>query len=332
MGEDREERKCRMCTMEERIRELEEGSGNRQIGQFMLEIEERIEKAKRQLAEFELRLEGALGSCGSLGNDLQKLAKEESEIKMAISSFEFELGIEKETGGTEAEWVQIGKGGKQQKQRRGSSTEGRTEAVQDGEQGMKAQSTRDGGKYSAIPQTQELVVIGDSIARGIGARLQEQHGRVRVFAKGGGTLVDAERKAEEISLTGEEAIVVITGGNDIDRGDGTEEVMEGYKRMVATLRKRGVEKITLVGPSTRRHFSAYFNSKAIGINQRLERWSAKEGFNFVKGGVSEKDKIRLLARDGVLFTREGEDSMVRKIYQSTRQYLNKLVGRGVEEE
>ena len=141
-----------------------------------------------------------------------------------------------------------------------------------------------------------------------------------------GTVADAERNAKEICLAGGEAVVVITGGNNIDRGDGTEEVMKGYKRMVTTLRERGVEKITLVGPSTRRHFSAYFHSKAIGMNQRLERWSAKEGFNFVKGGVSEKDKIRLLARDGVHFTREGEDSMVRKIYQSTRQYLNKLVG------
>ena len=80
---------------------------------------------------------------------------------------------------------------------------------------------------------------------------------MRVFAKGGGTLADAEHKATEISPTGEEAVVTIAGENDIDRGDGTEEVMKGYERTVARWHKRGEEKITLIGPSTRQHFSAY---------------------------------------------------------------------------
>ena len=42
----------------------------------------------------------------------------------------------------------------------------------------------------------------------------------------------------------------------------------------------------------------------------------------MEGGISEKDKIRFLARDGVHFTRSGEDLMVSKIYQSIRQHLN----------
>ena len=42
----------------------------------------------------------------------------------------------------------------------------------------------------------------------------------------------------------------------------------------------------------------------------------------MEGGIWEKDKIRLLARDGVHFSRSGEDFMVRKIYQSIRQHLN----------
>ena len=85
-----------------------------------------------------------------------------------------------------------------------------------------------------------------------------------MFAKGGRTLADAQRKVEEITLTGEEAVVIMTGGNDIDRGDGTEEVVRGYERLVASLRSKGVERITLVGPSIRRHFSGYFKSKVIG--------------------------------------------------------------------
>lgn len=42
----------------------------------------------------------------------------------------------------------------------------------------------------------------------------------------------------------------------------------------------------------------------------------------MEGGIWEQDKIRLLARDGVHFSRSGEDFMVRKIYQSIRRHLN----------
>ena len=357
MGRDGGERKCRICTLEERIQELEQGSENRQIGQFMVEMEERIEdriralehkaagwqaigekvteieervgKAKQELAELESRLQGALLSSGSLGASLDKMAKSQAEIRTAIQSLELELdSVESEESGSEAKWIRV-EGKKQQKDRvarKPSETQAeQTAAEEDGCQGREEQNGRRKGRGPVpIPQTNEIVVVGDSIARGIGARLQEQHGNVRVFAKGGGRLVDAEQKVEEVALTGDEAVLVMTGGNDIDRGDGTEEVVERYGRVVATLRSRGVKSITLVGPSTRRHFSKYDNSKVIGINQRLSRWCRKEGTNFVEGGVSAQDKIRLLARDGVHFTRSGEDFMVRKIHQSIRQHLNSL--------
>ena len=113
-------------------------------------------------------------------------------------------------------------------------TEAKTEAGNGGKKGIGP---------TPIPQTKEIVVVGDSIARGIGARLREQHGNVRVFAKGGGTLADAEQKVDEVVLTGDEAVLVMTGGNDIDRGNGTEEVLERYERVVATLRSRGVKSI-----------------------------------------------------------------------------------------
>ena len=54
-------------------------------------------------------------------------------------------------------------------------------------------------------------------------------------------MADAEQKVDEVVLTGDEAVLVMTGGNDIDRGNGTEEVLERYERVVATLRSRGVK-------------------------------------------------------------------------------------------
>ena len=120
MGGDGGERKCRMCTLEERMRGLEEGSENRQIGQIMVEIEERIEdriralehkavgwqfigervteieerveKAKQELAELETRLEGALLRSGSMEGSLEQMAKSQDEIRAAIQSLELELG------------------------------------------------------------------------------------------------------------------------------------------------------------------------------------------------------------------------------------------------
>jgi hypothetical protein len=344
-----QEGQCRECCLEDRIRALEqkavgwqvdgevseeEGAVRRQFGGLMVGIEDRIAKAKRELAEIEIRVEGALSRCGSMGGELQKMLKEQGEIKSALASLEIELGLEEgEADGMMAEWITVGRKGKQQQQReRLDPPAGRTAGKEAGGKGRKERADKPMAGVAAIPQTQEIVVIGDSIARDVGARIQEQHGVVKVFAKGGGTLADAQRKVEEITLTGEEAVVIMTGGNDIDRGDGTEEVVRGYERLVASLRSKGVERITLVGPSIRRHFSGYFKSKVIGMNERLERWCEREGMNFVEGGVTELDKIRLLARDGVHFSRSGEDLMVRKIYQSTRQYLNGVRTKGTEVE
>ena len=352
--------------IEDRIRALEHKAvGWQVIGEKVIEIEGRVERDKQELAELETRLEGALLSSGSMEASLDKMAKSQAEIREAIQSLELEAwSVESEESGSEAEWIRV-EGKKQQKVRKqqeqtrvdrvaqkpsetqaeqtaaeeaggqgredeADETEARAVGEQTGGQRSKERADRTMAGVAAIPQTQEIVVIGDSIARGVGARLQEQHGVVRVFAKGGGTLTDAQRKVDEIRLNGEEAVIIMTGGNDIDRGDGTEEVVRGYERLVTSLRSKGVERITLVGPSTRRHFSTYFKSKVIGINNRLRRWCTKERVNFVEGGVTEKDKIRLLARDGVHFSRNGEDFMVRKIYQSTRQYLNGLGTTGVK--
>ena len=343
-----QEGQCRDCCLEDRIRALEqkavgwqvvgekvvesEGAEKWEYRVFMVEIQARLDKAKRELAEFERRLEGALSRCGSMGGELQMMLQEQGEIRSALASFAIELGIEDgEIGGKKAEWVTVGRKGKQQKKESlDPPAAALAEGAQTGAQMSKERADRTMAGVAAIPQTQEIVVIGDSIARGVGARLQEQHGEVKVFAKGGGTLTDAQRKVDEVQLTGEEAVIIMTGGNDIDRGDGTEEVVRGYERLVTSLRSKGVGRITLVGPSTRRHFSPYFKSKVIGINNRLERWCAKESVNFVEGGVTDQDKIWLLARDGVHFSRNGEDFMVRKIYQSTRQYLNGLGTTGAE--
>ena len=84
----------------------------------MVEIEDRIAKAKRELAEFEIRVEGALSRCGSMGGELQKMLKEQGEIKSALASLEIELGLEEgEADGMMAEWITVGRKGKQQQQR-----------------------------------------------------------------------------------------------------------------------------------------------------------------------------------------------------------------------
>jgi hypothetical protein len=130
----------------------EEGAVRRQFGGLMVGIEDRIAKAKRELAEIEIRVEGALSRCGSMGGELQKMLKEQGEIKSALASLEIELGLEEgEADGMMAEWITVGRKGKQQQQQRERDWTRRL----DGQQGKRLEEREE--KRELISRWQELL-------------------------------------------------------------------------------------------------------------------------------------------------------------------------------
>ena len=122
-------------------------------------------------------------------------------------------------------------------------------------------------------------------------------------------------------LTGKESVVVLAGGNNIDRGDGTEEIMNEYGAVVKKLKDRGVS-VTMVGPSSRGHFGLYQQSKVYSVNARLKAMCVKEGVDYVEIGARKQDRMRMLARDGVHFSRSGVQKAGRIIYSSLKRHLN----------
>lgn len=177
------------------------------------------------------------------------------------------------------------------------------------------------GVKTCIPAEQEIVVLGSSMAIGVGVGLKDQHKNVRILAKRGGLLSDVIKQAERVELSGKEQVVILAGGNNVDRGDGTEDIMEDYGKVIHILKQRGVS-VTMVGPSSRGHFGPYMQSKIYGINNRLKKLCVSEGIGYVEVGLRMQDRVTMLARDGVHFNRYGVWEAGRLIYDCVKRHLN----------
>jgi hypothetical protein len=180
-------------------------------------------------------------------------------------------------------------------------------------------STADG--YPAIPRDQQIIVIGSSMARGVGQGLKVQHGKVRIMSKSGGVISDTAAVLDGLDLDGTEQIVVMVGGNNIDRGDGSEDIVKEYRVLLDKLRDKN-RNVTVVGPSTRRHYNQYTHSKTIGINRRLRQMCSARNMDYIEAGLTKDEALRMLARDGVHYNRDGVQEVGRRVYKSIQKRLN----------
>jgi len=321
IDKERLEKVCRLCEMDEKLTKRNEA-----VDERLDEMQRGLEDVKREIERVEKRLDEAIKECKNASElKVQEALKEIAKQAEYVASTVQEIRNEKE-GQEERierlEWAVDGCSKMESPEQVVIRTkEGTTEAVGSGK--TKVQRKNE-ARPKAIPQKEKLVVLGDSIARGIGERLKEQHGNVKVLAKGGSLIGDTAKIAERTEWSGSEQVIVMTGGNNIERWDYSEEIMEGYAEILRKLKEKGVNNITMVGLSTRRCFKSIQTSRAIGLSERLSRLCAREGARYVDGGVEEAQKNRMLAVDGVHFSREWEDVVVRRIYSSIRENLNLL--------
>jgi DNA repair exonuclease SbcCD ATPase subunit len=178
-------------------------------------------------------------------------------------------------------------------------------------------------KLTRLPQDERIIVVGDSMARGVGKKLKFQHGG-EVYAQGGARIEEVGSQIENMKLSGDENLVVMAGGNNIEV-HGTEEIMKKYRAVMDLIKEKRMKKVTVVGLFARRYFGGYLNSKVLSLNERLKNLCKERGLTYLEVDV-HRNGWWLIGQDGVHFSREGEDEVAARIYKHIGTYLNGKTG------
>src|SRR6266496_4581900 len=119
-----------------------------------------------------------------------------------------------------------------------------------------------------------VLLIGDSLARGVGCHLKSQHGMFESRAFGGARIEHITKKVEEMKGLEESHIVVLVGTNNL-KSDGTTMIMNKYKDLVNQLKAKRFRKVSILGILARNDLSNYNNSKRIAMNIQLKELCKK---------------------------------------------------------
>ena len=163
-----------------------------------------------------------------------------------------------------------------------------------------------------------VLLIGDSLARGVGYHLKSQHGMFESRAFGGARIEDITKKVEVMKDLEESHIVVLVGTNNL-QSDGTTMIMNKYKDLVNQLKAKRFRKISILGILARNDLSNYNNSKRIAMNIQLKELCKKNRVDFLEIAV---DKESMLDRRGLHLNFSGQDKVARSIFKHSVSYLN----------
>jgi len=162
-----------------------------------------------------------------------------------------------------------------------------------------------------------VLLIGDSLARGVGCNLKSQHNMFESQAFGGARIEDIAKKVEEIK-DNERHIVVMVGTNNL-QSDGTTMIMNKYKDLIAQLKGKRFKQTSMVEILARNDLSNYNNSKRIAMNIQLKELCQKNNIDFLEIAI---DKDAMLDGRGLHLNFCGQDKVARSIFKHSVNYLN----------
>ena len=161
-----------------------------------------------------------------------------------------------------------------------------------------------------------IVLAGDSLARGVGAKLEQQSHMVTTMSRGGAKI---ENIADDIGLLQDNEdrhLVVLVGTNNVQR-EGSETIRSKYEGLLEASKKVKNKKVSVVGIPRRYDLSEYQNSRRIGVNLQLKKLCNEHDVEFIE---YEPHRSRI-ARDGLHFNHIGQDELAKAIFDHCKIFL-----------
>lgn len=161
-----------------------------------------------------------------------------------------------------------------------------------------------------------IVLIGDSLARGVGAKLEQQSHMVTTKSRGGARI---ENSTEQIGLLQDNEdrhLVVLVGTNNV-QSEASETIRLKYKALLEASKKVKNRRVSVIGIPRRFDLTGYQNSRRIGANLQLASMCKELDIEFV---TYEPYRSRI-AKDGLHFNHVGQDELARKIFEHCKSFL-----------
>ena len=170
-------------------------------------------------------------------------------------------------------------------------------------------------KYKDKP-SDTIVLVGDSLARGVGAKLEQQSNMVSTISVSGAHIDDITKELCKLRDKDDRHIVVLVGTNDI-KEEGSEVVLSKYKFLIDESNKVKNRKVSVVEIPRRLDLSTFHNSRRIGVNKRLKELCEAMNVEF----IDYEPVDNRLARDRLHLNHLGQDELGRKIFQHCKRFL-----------
>jgi hypothetical protein len=162
-----------------------------------------------------------------------------------------------------------------------------------------------------------VLVVGSSMARGVGGWLESESPMYSKIYSGGAKIEDIEQKLRVIGDKPQSHVVLMVGTNNLI-AEGTELIMKRYRGLVKEGLKHQYRRLSIVGILRRKDVGKYIDSKRMGINLRLKKLCDENGIGFIERDVVSDH----LGRDGLHLNAVGQEEVGRAIIKHCSQYLN----------
>lgn len=161
-----------------------------------------------------------------------------------------------------------------------------------------------------------IVLLGDSLARGVGAKLEQQSHMVTTKSRGGAKIENATEQIGLLQDNEDRHLVVLVGTNNV-QNETSETIRMKYKSLLETSKKVKNRRVSVIGIPRRFDLSGYQNSRRIGANLQLADMCRELDIEFI---AYEPYRSRI-AKDGLHFNHVGQDELARKIFEHCKSFL-----------
>ena len=171
---------------------------------------------------------------------------------------------------------------------------------------------------SIIQQTENSVmVIGDSLARGVGHKLKQQCGTnvVTVESMSGAKIADVKRKISGLAKDEKRELVVLAGANNILK-DSSVTMLRDYENLLDTCKEK-TETVLVVGLVKRYGVDVKYERMRMDLNVRLRKMCTEKGIKFVEY-EPRRDRVH---SDGLHLNTRGQNELGQKLFQLCKNFL-----------
>ena len=162
-----------------------------------------------------------------------------------------------------------------------------------------------------------VYVLGDSLVRGVGKKLEAQCGAVfSARSIGGARIEDVTEEVRKLEASDDRHLVIMVGTNNLQK-DGSEIMLRKFGSLIERCKAVRNRAVTVIGIPRRFGVTSLQESRRLGVNVRLSKMCREAGVAFAE---YEADRSRI-CHDRVHFNELGQNEVAGMIFRHCRHFL-----------